>query len=102
MQGDSTANECMTTATHEEVRRGERPLTPDEDPFYEAPSGYELAPPGAVLRSRVVELGFLGVIRQHATATQLLYRTTNLHNEPEVAVTTVLTPSQRDPELVCP
>ncbi len=102
MQGDSTASEYITGATHEELRRGERPLTPDEDPFYQAPNGYEQAPPGTVLRSRVVELGFLGVIRQHITATQLLYRTTNLHGEPEVAVTTVLIPAQRDPELVCP
>ena len=102
MQGNSTADEYMTGATHEELRRGERPLTPDDDPFYEAPSGYEQAQPGAVLRSRAVELGFLGVIRQPVTATQLLYRTTNLHNEPEVAVTTVLVPAQRDPELGCP
>jgi triacylglycerol lipase len=102
MEGDTTASEFMTGAMHEELRRGEPPLTPDEDPFYEAPGGYEQAPPGAVLRSRVVELGFLGLIRQHVTATQLLYRTTNLHSEPEVAVTTVLIPAHRDPEEVCP
>jgi triacylglycerol lipase len=102
MQGDSAASEFMTGAMHEELRRGEPPLTPDEDPFYQAPTGYEQAPPGAVLRSRVVELGFLGLIRQHVTATQLLYRTTNLNSEPEVAVTTVLIPTHRDPEEVCP
>ena len=38
MQGDSTASEYITGATHEELRRGERPLTPDEDPFYQAPT----------------------------------------------------------------
>ena len=63
MQGDSTASEYITGATHEDLRRGERPLTPDEDPFYQPPIGYEQAQPGTVLRSRVVELGFLGVIR---------------------------------------
>ena len=36
------------------------------------------------------------------TATQLLYRSTDLHGEPEVAVTTVLVPEQRDPDIPCP
>ncbi|WP_235010178.1 lipase family protein [Mycobacterium sp. 3519A] len=71
--------------------------TPDDDPFYDPPPGYAEAEPGAVLRSRDVRIGFLGVIAQRVTATQLLYRTTNLHGEPEVAVTTVLIPAQPDP-----
>ena len=66
------------------------------------PAGYEDAQPGTVLRSRAVELGFLGVIRQPIGATQLLYRSTNLHGDAEVAVTTVLVPEERDPQLVCP
>jgi alpha-beta hydrolase superfamily lysophospholipase len=102
MKSDSTAAEYFTGGPHEGVRRGQRPLTPEEDPFYRPPAGYEQAEPGDVLRSRDVEIGFLGLITQRVNATQLLYRTTNLHNEPEVAVTTVLVPQQRDPAVACP
>jgi hypothetical protein len=100
--GDSAAASTDTGVPHEELRRGERPLTPDEDSFYCPPPGFEGAEPGTVLRSRAVEIGFLGLISQKVNATQLLYRTTNLHDEPEVAVTTVLVPEQRDEELACP
>lgn len=102
MDGSSAESAYTTGAPHDDIRRGERPLTPDEDPFYEPPNGYEKAQPGAVLRSREVELGFLGMIRQRINATQILYRTTNLHGEPEVAVTTVLVPKRREPGVVCP
>ncbi|KUI16245.1 lipase [Mycobacterium sp. GA-1285] len=87
---------------HHELRRGEPLLPPDDDPFYRAPQGYEQADPGTVLRSRDVEIGFLGLVKQRVKAIQLLYRTTNLHEEPEVAVTTVLVPSQRDSDVHCP
>lgn len=101
MKNDSTAT-LLRKAEHQKLRRGEQPLTPDVDPFYRPPDGYQSAQPGTVLRSRDVELGFLGVIRQPIKATQLLYRSTNLHGEPEVAVTTVLLPEERDPQLDCP
>jgi alpha-beta hydrolase superfamily lysophospholipase len=87
---------------HEDLRRGERPLLPEKDPFYQPPTGYQQARAGAVLRSRDVELAFLGLIPQRFTATQLLYRSTDLHGNPEAAVTTVVVPAQRDPEMVCP
>ncbi len=102
MDGKSAASEWIAHAPHDEIRRGERLLPHDEDPFYEPPEGYEQAQPGELLRSREVELGFLGMIAQRITATQLLYRSTNLHGQPEVAVTTMLVPKQRDPELSCP
>src|SRR4051812_15791428 len=87
---------------HEDLRGGDRPLLPEKDPFYQPPTGYQHARPGAVLRSRDVELAFLGLIPQRFTATQLLYRSTDLHGNPEAAVTTVVVPAQRDPEMVCP
>jgi triacylglycerol lipase len=94
----ATAFEYATTAAADQS-----PLvTPDDDPFYEPPPGYAEAEPGTVLRSRDVRIGFFGVIGQRVAATQLLYRTTNLHGDAEVAVTTVLLPAQRDPELDCP
>ncbi|MCW2653030.1 MAG: Lipase [Mycobacterium sp.] len=87
---------------HEHLRRGQRPVLPGKDPFYEPPPGYQHSQPGTVLRSRDVELAFLGVIPQRFTATQLLYRSTDLNGNPEAAVTTVLLPVQRDPDLVVP
>src|ERR1044071_3324178 len=83
---------------HEDLRRGDRPLLPDKDPFYQPPPGYQHALPCTVLRSRDVELAFLGLIPQRFTATQLLFRSTDLNGNPEAAVTTVVAPAQRDPE----
>ena len=62
------------------------------DPFFDAPAGFAEAPVGTVLRYRDVTVGFLGRIKQRVRATQLLYRTVNMHGEPEVTVTTVIAP----------
>jgi triacylglycerol lipase len=108
MQGDHTMgsetapSDYLTSPPHEDLRAGGSPLTPDDDPFYRPPSGYEQVEPGSVLRTRSVQIGFLGLVPQRVRATQLLYRTTNLHGDPEVAVTTVLMPERRDPGLGCP
>lgn len=102
MDTRSATSETDTNPPHERLRRGERPISPDDDPFYRAPQGYEQAEPGTVLRSRDVGIGFLGLIGQRVKATQLLYRTTNLHEEPEVAVTTVFVPAQRESSVACP
>jgi alpha-beta hydrolase superfamily lysophospholipase len=102
MNSQVTASQAGVYAPHEEARRGQRPLLPDEDPFYQPPVGYEHAEPGTVLRSRTVELAFFGIVPQPLAATQLLYRSTNLHGDPEVAVTTVVIPEHRDPRAVCP
>ncbi|OBF06219.1 lipase [Mycobacterium sp. ACS4054] len=98
MDSHSATTVRFASPPHDELRRGDRPVSPDDDPFYRAPEGYEHAEPGAVLRSRDVEIGFLGLISQPVKATQLLYRTTNLHEEAEVAVTTVLVPAYREPD----
>ncbi|GFG52956.1 lipase [Mycolicibacterium agri] len=102
MDSHSATPAKVASPPHRELRRGECPVSPDEDPFYRAPRGYEHAEPGTVLRSRDVEIGFLGLITQRVDGIQLLYRTTNLHDEPEVAVTTVLVPAQRDSDVVYP
>lgn len=101
MTRQMSATRPAAGAPHDEAR-DVRPLTPDDDPFYEPPPGYEDATPGTVLRSRAVTLGFLGLVTQRISATQLLYRSTNLHGEPEVAVTTVLVPAERDSQVPCP
>lgn len=89
--------EWIGRAPHDELQRGGRPVLPSRDPFYEPPAGFHHASPGTVLRSREVELGFLGLITQRVTATQLLYRTSDRHGVPEATVTTVLVPAGHSP-----
>ncbi|MCV7413629.1 lipase [Mycobacterium florentinum] len=87
---------------HEELRPKTRPLLPSDDPFYQPPSGFQHAEPGTVLRSRDVELAFLGLIPQSVSAIQLLYRTTDMNGAPEACVTTVLVPGERVVGQNCP
>ena len=87
---------------HEELQRKVHPLLPADDPFYQPPDGFQHAEPGTVLRSRDVEVAFLGVIPQPVTAIQLLYRTTDMHSVPEAAVTTVIVPAERAPGRTTP
>jgi hypothetical protein len=87
---------------HEELQRKVRPLLPTDDPFYHPPPGYQHAEPGTVLRSREVELAFLGLIPQPIKAVQLLYRTMNMNGEPEATATTVIVPAQLAPGQTCP
>jgi triacylglycerol lipase len=97
-----TGAEWIGQPHHENVARGTRPSVPAKDRFYEPPAGYEHARPGTVLRSREVELAFMGLVPQQFTATQLLYRTTNFEGAPQATVTTVIAPTERDPERPCP
>ena len=78
------------------------PVVPANDPFYEPPAGFEHARPGTVLRSRDVELAFLGLVPQQFTATQLLYRTTDLNGMPQATATTVMVPTERAADGPCP
>ncbi|WP_027506390.1 lipase family protein [Rhodococcus sp. UNC23MFCrub1.1] len=67
--------------------------TPNKDPFYRSPAGFEKAELGTVLRSRRVEIALFGTIRQRVSAWQLLYRSSDMHGEPHTGVTTVLLPA---------
>jgi alpha-beta hydrolase superfamily lysophospholipase len=98
----TTGAEWIGRAPHEELRPKARPLLPSNDPFYQPPPGYQHAMPGTVLRSRDVELAFLGLIPQRAMATQLLYRTTDMNGNPEATATTVIVPADVTPERPCP
>lgn len=65
------------------------PPTPDSDPFYAPPPGFEAQPPGTVLRTRPAQIRAFGTgvgIR----ATQALYRTTDTAGAPVATVTTLL------------
>jgi alpha-beta hydrolase superfamily lysophospholipase len=98
----ATGAEWPAEVPHEDLRKGSRPILPSDDPFYQPPPGYEHAKPGTVLRSRDVELAFLGLIPQSFAATQLFYRTTDLNGQPLATATTVLVPTQRTSDKPCP
>ncbi|MFE3545689.1 lipase family protein [Nocardia sp. NPDC059177] len=66
--------------------------TPQHDPFYTPPSGWESQAPGTILNSRPVEVASLTPQAQNADAWQLLYRTTDTDGRPMATVTTVLRP----------
>lgn len=74
----------------EESPRPRRAILPADDAFYTAPEGFETAEPGTVLRHREVEVALYGSIPQQVDAWQLLYRTNDLHDNPQVSVTTIL------------
>jgi alpha-beta hydrolase superfamily lysophospholipase len=99
---EAAGAEWIGHVPHEELVRGVRPQLPSDDPFYEAPPGFQHATPGTVLRSRDVELAFMGLIPQRVKATQLLYRTTDMHGNADAAATTVIVPAERAPEAVTP
>jgi alpha-beta hydrolase superfamily lysophospholipase len=98
----TTGADWIGCAPHEELQPHARPTLPSDDPFYQPPPGYQHAVPGTVLRSRDVELAFLGLIPQPVMATQLLYRTTNMNGEPDATVTTVIVPADATPDRPCP
>ena len=64
---DARGAQWIGQPPHEELQRKVRPLLPTDDPFYQPPLGYQHAEPGTVLRSRDVELAFLGLIPQPVT-----------------------------------
>lgn len=98
----STGADWIGQPVHEPLKPRTRPLVPNKDPFCEPPAGFEHARPGTVLRSRDVELAFLGVIPQKFTATQLLYRTTGFRGDPQAGITTVVIPAERTSERPLP
>ena len=97
-QRSHTGAEWIGQPPHEELQRKRRPLLPADDSFYTPPPGFEHSRPGTVLRARDVELAFLGLVPQQFTATQLLYRTTDLNGLPQATVTTVVVPTERTSE----
>ncbi len=94
----STGAEWIGQPFHEPLQPRRRPVIPAKDAFYQPPAGFAHARPGTVLRSRDVELAFLGLIPQKFHATQLLYRTTDLNGKPQATVTTVVIPAERTAE----
>ncbi|WFD00711.1 hypothetical protein MYAM1_003463 [Malassezia yamatoensis] len=84
---------CASALSHP-VERRTTVLSPNNDPFYDPPSGWESASPGDVLRSRKVKLAFLQIEEyKYKAAYQLLYRTTGAYeHNASTTVTTVIIP----------
>ncbi|MFI9506711.1 lipase family protein [Nocardia sp. NPDC052566] len=72
-------------------------VPPSQDSFYQPPAGFEAQEPGTVLRSREVRLAVLTVLPLNVRSWQLMYRTTDLFDQPSVAVSTVILPAGADP-----
>ncbi|PYH40811.1 putative lipase 8 precursor [Aspergillus saccharolyticus JOP 1030-1] len=75
-------------------RAFEIPLAPHRDSFYTPDDdGWLSQPPGSILKSRQVTIGSaLTPPPGLASAHQLLYRTTDVHESPSYAVTTIMIP----------
>ncbi|MEV0249387.1 lipase family protein [Nocardia sp. NPDC050712] len=70
---------------------------PSQDAFYQPPDGFEASAPGTVLKSREVRLAVVTVLPLNVRSWQLMYRTTDLFEQPAVAVSTVVLPAGADP-----
>lgn len=64
---------------------------PDQDSWYDDPSGIEDYAPGQIVRSREVQTRLLGIPFPVYTR-QLLYRSTDIHGRPIVTATSVIVP----------
>ena len=81
------------------VRRDELPPNnanfnppPSEDPWYQAPEGWQTKPLGAVLKTRPHAYPTIN-IRNCLDTFQMLYRTSNSHGEASWAVSTIFVPA---------
>jgi len=78
----------------EVLERSPRPQTPDKDPFYDPPSGWEEKEHGTILRSRKVDIAFFQIAKvKYQAAYEILYRTSRTEeDQPSTTVTTVIVP----------
>jgi hypothetical protein len=74
---------------------GQIPVSPNADPFYRPPPGYESAAPGSILRYRKsphgVTLDDTEAVQVKASW-QVLYKTQNSVGNPEATVVTIIIP----------
>ncbi|ROV95247.1 hypothetical protein VPNG_08960 [Cytospora leucostoma] len=81
-------------------RRSDEPLAPLQDPWYNAPDGFEKTAPGTVLRIREAPGNLTSLVTNASAAYNILYRTTNSRYKPDWAVTTVFVPTTKTPALL--
>lgn len=75
-----------------EINLSSVPVLPSQDPFYTAPTGFEAAKPGYILRHREAPGNLTSIFNASSTAYNILYRTTNSRYQPSWAVTTLFVP----------
>jgi hypothetical protein len=75
-----------------QVQSTATPLLPTKDPFYTAPPLFELKRPGEILRIRSAPGNLTSIVSNTSAIYNILYRTTDSHNEPSFAVTTLFIP----------
>ena len=68
------------------------PVPPSRDPFYTAPTGFEAAKSGSILRLREAPGNLTSIFNASSAAYNILYRTTNGRFQPSWAVTTLFLP----------
>ncbi|MFW0793204.1 lipase family protein [Gordonia sp. CPCC 205515] len=67
-------------------------MLPADDPFYAPPTDLHSLTPGALIRSRQVDLKDHWASQHRTQAWQLAYRSTDLNGQPCLAVTTIVLP----------
>lgn len=87
----TTMVSAAVVPTHVHTERGLVPL-PQNDDFYAPAPGYKNAKNGAVLKSRQVVIGILGLIPEPVEAYQIQYRTESVNKTAITSVTTVMKP----------
>ena len=68
------------------------PIPPTKDPWYTAPSNWQHAHPGTILRRRTAPGNITTIFNTSSAVYNLLYRTTDSQYRPSWAVTTLLVP----------
>lgn len=74
-----------------------QPIPPKQDPWYTAPSNFESAKPGDILRVRQAPGNLSEVVGNCSAAYNILYRTTGSLKDPTWAVTTLFVPRAASP-----
>lgn len=84
----------LACTSAEVLERSSKPQTPDKDPFYDPPSGWEEKEHGTILRSRKVDIAFFQIAKvKYKEAYEILYRTSRSEeDQPSTTVTTVIVP----------
>lgn len=75
------------------------PIPPSQDPFYAVPDNLEHVPPGTILQHRKppAPIAALGLLKSNIKDShQILYRTTDSHDNATATVLTVLVPHNAD------
>ena len=89
-----------TTVAPGVVSSGSAATPPQADHFYRPPSGLASHAPGAILRSRKVQLAAFATLPQKVDAWQVMFRSTDFAGKPTAAVTTLLRPAGVRPKAV--